>query len=106
LRHFGENLEFVFAFRPIVDSILEEDWSINMSRASTELPSDIRITDPYVRQQVESERIRAGESTATKTAARLIVERLAQRELIERELKLDDESPAPSVAPTVDKIPA
>lgn len=72
-----------------------------MSRTATELPADIRITDPYVRQQVESERVRAGESTPTKTAARLIIERLAQRELIDRESIQDQAgTPEPSVAPT------
>lgn len=49
-----------------------------------ESPKDIRITDPYVRELVEAERRRRKDSTATKTAARLIVERLAQLELIEQ----------------------
>jgi hypothetical protein len=44
---------------------------------------DIRITDPYVRRRVEAARRRAGESTSTKTAARLILERLAQVEMVE-----------------------
>jgi hypothetical protein len=69
----------------MVDSILEEDWSTKMSRATSELPNDLRITDPYIRQQVEAERVRRGDSTATKTAARLISERLAQLEVLQRD---------------------
>lgn len=41
----------------------------------------IRITDPYVIKQVVAEQERTGEATATKTAMRLINERLAQLEL-------------------------
>ncbi len=68
-----------------------------MSRLETDLPKDLRITDPYVRELVEAERARAGESTATKTAARLILERLAQREYLE---SLQRESPSSSLTPT------
>lgn len=49
------------------------------------MPSDLRITDPHLISLVESEREKRGDSTATKTAGRLIVERLAQLEQVERE---------------------
>ena len=40
----------------------------------------IRIADPYVVKLVADEMRRTGEATAAKTAARLIMERLASKE--------------------------
>jgi hypothetical protein len=45
---------------------------------------DIRITDPYLKQLIERVRRKSGESTPTRTASRLIVERLAQLELMDK----------------------
>jgi hypothetical protein len=42
----------------------------------------VRITDKYLLKRIESLREQNGESTATTTARRLLVERLAQLELI------------------------
>lgn len=44
-------------------------------------PSDVRITDPFILRQVESERRKRGDATGSKTACRLISERLAQLEI-------------------------
>ena len=41
---------------------------------------EIRITDPAVLSLVDREKASTGEKTATRTAARLIIERLASRE--------------------------
>lgn len=53
--------------------------------------TEIRITDPYIIGQVEAERDSRGDSTSTKTAARLITERLTQLEL-DRRPRRDDVS--------------
>ena len=44
------------------------------------MAAEIRITDKYLRDRVELERRKRGDSTATKTAGRLILERLTQLE--------------------------
>jgi hypothetical protein len=51
--------------------------------------SDIRITDPYLVRQISAEQEKQGDATATKTAGRLILERL-------RELELERKVMAPS----------
>jgi hypothetical protein len=51
----------------------------------------IFINDTHLRQQVEREQSKRGDATLAKTAARLISERLAQLELIEREDRLRDQ---------------
>lgn len=45
----------------------------------------VRIADPHVIKLIEEEQKRAGESTPTKTAQRMIVERAAQLEMRERQ---------------------
>lgn len=45
--------------------------------------SNIRIIDPHVIKLVEDENRRTGESNPTKTAQRMIVERAAQKEMLE-----------------------
>jgi len=47
--------------------------------------SNIRIIDPHVIKLVEDENRRSGESNPTKTAQRMIVERAAQKELLEQQ---------------------
>lgn len=42
----------------------------------------VRITDPYVVKMIAAEQSRRGDHTATKTAARLITERIAQLEQV------------------------
>lgn len=55
--------------------------------------TSVRIVDPYVLDLIEAEQNRSGESTPTKTAQRMIIERA-------RESKPDDEgSPQASVPP-------
>lgn len=61
------------------------------------IPSDARITDPYLLQQLEDEREARGDSTVTKTAGRLITERLAQLELNRRSDSADNRRPETSV---------
>lgn len=57
-----------------------------MSRAATQNTSDngdvIRITDPYIAKLVSEEQRRTGERSMARTAARLITERLAIREVM------------------------
>ena len=43
-------------------------------------PKEIRITDPVIRRRVDEQRMRDGESTSTRTATRLLAERLTQLE--------------------------
>lgn len=45
-------------------------------------PKEIRITDPVIRRRVDAQRIRDGESTSTRTATRLLAERLTQLEQV------------------------
>ncbi len=60
---------------------------------------DIRITDPYLKQLIERVRRKSGESTPTRTASRLIIERLAQLELIDKPEELKSENkPVPAGA--------
>lgn len=47
----------------------------------------VRIADPHVIKLIEEERLRSGESTPTKTAQRMIVERATQREMLDRDQK-------------------
>lgn len=49
-----------------------------------DMPADLRITDPYVRQLVDRIRLkRGGSGTPTKTATQLILERAAQLEMLD-----------------------
>lgn len=57
---------------------------------------DIRITETYVKQLVEQIRSKTGESTPTKTAARLIIERAAQLEITST--KVDEKKAETSTA--------
>lgn len=41
---------------------------------------DVRITDPYLLQQIEKHRIAAGDKSSTKTAARLLIQRMTEIE--------------------------
>lgn len=46
----------------------------------------IRIADPHLLKAIEAEQKKTGEGTPTKTAQRLITERLAQLELRDQQL--------------------
>lgn len=45
--------------------------------------TEVRISDPHVISLIEAEQERTGEATATKTAGRLIAERIALKEMTE-----------------------
>lgn len=58
---------------------------------------DARITDPYVKRRLDAVRRQSGESTITKTAARLVLERIAQLE-VQGEVQPERLEPDHSVA--------
>jgi len=58
---------------------------------------DVRIKDPYVKSRLEQIRLDSGESSITKTAARLVLERAAQLEV--------QGSPTPPVVATRTRPP-
>lgn len=41
---------------------------------------DVRITDPVLLRRIEAHRVAAGDRSSTKTAARLLIERMTQLE--------------------------
>jgi hypothetical protein len=47
----------------------------------------IQIIDPYLREQVEQERKRCGETTLAKTVRRLLTERLREVEIERRQAR-------------------
>lgn len=55
----------------------------------------VRIVDPHVLNIIESNRAKCGESNPTKTAARMILERAAQLEILNRN-DGDDGNDAPT----------
>lgn len=68
-----------------------------------DMPADLRITDPYVRQLVDRIRVKRGSSgTATKTATQLILERAAQLEMLDgrrpEDIRVTEPEPEPSAA--------
>jgi hypothetical protein len=66
-----------------------------VQRPATPEQTAIRITDPHIIRLVKAEQLKAGEGTATRTAGRLIAERLAIREASVRE---DQRTQAPTAA--------